>query len=245
MKEQIFYASVGELVADDYRRSEVFTGYGIDYSCGGNISLKEACESKGLDPSKVWNELNRTLDSEPSIDYLSFSPVQLIQHVVDVHHTYVRNSVIPLKAYLEKLVRTEAVGQAELMEIKELFFRVCDHLYSHMEKEEMILFPYLKAMYGAIEKGYPLSMPYFKHVDNPISELEENHRVQMDSFNAIRKLSNNYKTHSHSSRTLKVAYAMLEEFEQNFRLHIHLENNIIFPGAQSAFDRLAERAQLK
>ncbi|TVR77887.1 MAG: iron-sulfur cluster repair di-iron protein [Saprospirales bacterium] len=241
MKNQNFDISVGELVADDYRRADVLGGYEIDYSCGGTVTLEEACKERGLNPAEIWVELLKVSEFEPYIDYKSFGPTKLIQHVVDVHHEYVRNSVIPLRAYLEKLLRTEGDKHPELPEVRELFFQLCDHLFKHMEKEEMILFPYLKAMYGAMDRGYPLSMPYFSHVDIPICELEDNHRTQMDSFDKIRRLSRNFSTHNHSSRTFKVAYAMLDEFGQNLRLHIHLENNIIFPEARKAFEEFALR----
>ena len=41
--ENIRNKSVGEIVKQDFRAADVFSSYGIDFCCGGEISVAEAC----------------------------------------------------------------------------------------------------------------------------------------------------------------------------------------------------------
>ena len=53
MNTDAFPLTVGELVVDDYRKAEILSKFGIDFCCGGNKTLKEACDDKGIDIANV------------------------------------------------------------------------------------------------------------------------------------------------------------------------------------------------
>ena len=124
---------------------------------------------------------------------------------------------------------------SELHEIKTLFFEGSEHLLAHLKKEELILFPYIRAMVESQEKNYPLARPHFGEIDNPIQMMEVEHQTEGERFRKIAQLSNHYTPPEDSCQTYQVTYALLQEFEADLHRHIHLENNILFPQAQRLF----------
>ena len=110
-----------------------------------------------------------------------------------------------------------------------LFTDVSKELKLHINKEELILFPFIKQLVEADKVGEKVKFPHFGSVNNPIKMMEEEHENVGDMFKEINKLSNNYKAPEGTCNTFKALYAKLEEFEQDLHQHIHLVNNILFP----------------
>ena len=92
-------------------------------------------------------------------------------------------------------------------------------------------FPFVKRMMAAKQENNPVQSPQFDSVQSPISMMMQEHDNEGERFRQIAKLSNNYNPPVDACNTYKVTFAMLEEFEQDLHLHIHLENNILFPEA--------------
>lgn len=229
---------VGQIVADNFKTAKVFTKHGIDFCCKGAIPLQEACEIKGVSLKQVTDELKATLEEEALSNYKEFDLSELIDHIIYNHHQYVENTIPPLKAYLQKLANVHGDRHPELLEIRNLFLEAADALTVHMKKEELILFPYIKAMEEADRSNFKLSVPHFGHVQNPISMMEEEHDSEGERFRRISKLSGSYTTPADACQTYQVAYAMLKEFEEDLHTHIHLENNILFPNAIKLYEQL-------
>jgi regulator of cell morphogenesis and NO signaling len=235
---QLAEKKVGKIVADNFRTAKVFTEFGIDFCCKGGVKLSEACETRGLDTEKVIQELLPIFQTADSTNYLGMGMKELVDHIVTVHHKYVEDTIPALKFYLDKINRVHGDRHPELEEIKTLFFETADALTAHMKKEEFILFPYIKAMEDALKNEFPLSAPHFGHIDNPIAMMEEEHDTEGERFRKISALSNTYNPPSDACQTYRVAFAMLQEFEDDLHTHIHLENNILFPVAQQVFAQL-------
>ena len=100
-----------------------------------------------------------------------------------------------------------------------------------MRKEEMILFPYIKKLVAVKKQQTALEESHVGSVFNPIQIMQEEHEVVGNVFKQIRVLSESYAPPSWACNTFKALYAKLDEFEQDLHLHIHLENNILFPKA--------------
>ena len=49
--------SIGSFVVERPSRSKVFEGFGLDYCCGGHLSLEEACAKIGVEPALVLRAL--------------------------------------------------------------------------------------------------------------------------------------------------------------------------------------------
>ncbi|PSL07754.1 iron-sulfur cluster repair di-iron protein [Cecembia rubra] len=236
--ETLAEKKVGKIVADNFKTAKVFTKYGIDFCCKGAIPLQEACEKNSVSLNQILSELSQALKEEEASNYKDFNLSELIDHIILTHHQYVENTIPPLKAYLLKLATVHGDRHPELLEIRDLFLEAADALTVHMKKEELILFPYIKAMEEADRSHFTLSAPHFGHVKNPIHMMEEDHDSEGERFRIISQLSDTYSTPADGCQTYRVAYAMLKEFEEDLHTHIHLENNILFPKAIALFEKL-------
>ena len=225
--------SIGQFVADDFRTAAVFSNYGIDFCCKGDKTLNEVCTKKGLEPATILEQLQAVLQSQTnqSIDYNSWPLDLLADYIEKKHHRYVEEKIPVLLQFLNKLEVVHGKRHPELIQIKEEFTACANALTMHMKKEELILFPFIKRMITAKLSDEGIQSPQFNTVENPIAMMMEEHDTEGERFRTISALSNNYVPPVDACKTYKVTYAMLEEFEQDLHLHIHLENNILFPKA--------------
>lgn len=225
---------VGELVANDYRTAMVFSKYGIDFCCKGGKSLSDACEEKKVNVVSLIEELDTCLESKnngTSIDFKSWPLDLLIDYIVKKHHKYVEDTMPQINQFLNKLVAVHGKNHPELLKIRDEFTECTGELAMHMKKEELVLFPYVKKLVAATEKNQKTEKPNFGTVANPIEMMMHEHDVEGERFRRMRKLSSNYKIPKDACRTYIVTYELLNEFEDDLHMHIHLENNILFPKA--------------
>lgn len=225
---------IGELVAKDYRAASVFKKYGIDFCCQGNRTINDACTAKEIDVANVVKDLNAissTNNTANRIDFKSWPLDLLADYIEKTHHRYVEDKSPELKAYLEKICEVHGSNHPELFQIKELFLQAVDNLTQHVKKEEIVLFPFIRKMETAQRTGEVLQKLSFGSIRNPINQMESEHSVEGDRFRDIERLSNNYTPPADACNTYRVTIAMLKEFEEDLHLHIHLENNILFPKA--------------
>ena len=235
-------AVIGQLVADNYRTAAVFSKYHIDFCCNGNRTVQDACTQKKIDIAAVTADLQTVLGIQPETgtDYNTWQPDVLAIHIVDRHHGYVSNQIPVLQAYLHKLSRVHGDAHPELVQIARLFNESAAELTMHMKKEELVLFPYIRQMVVAQQNGHTAPPPHFGTVSNPISMMMHEHDQEGERFRQIQALSNDYTVPPDGCNTYRVTYALLKEFQEDLHLHIHLENNILFPKAadlENAFAR--------
>jgi regulator of cell morphogenesis and NO signaling len=224
---------IGELVAKDYRTASVFKKYGIDFCCQGNRTINEACEKKNIDSKSVVNDLDAIIQAqgENSTDYKSWPLDLLADYIEKKHHRYVVEKTAEIKPYLDKICRVHGERHPELFEINEHFNATAGELAKHMKKEELILFPYVRKLAKAKHEGSKVDLPPFGSIQNPIEAMMQEHTTEGDRFRKIEELSNNYTPPQDACNTYGVTLGLLKEFEQDLHLHIHLENNILFPKA--------------
>lgn len=224
---------IGELVANDYRTASVFKKHNIDFCCQGNRTINEACEAKNIDGKLVVGDLNELLNSktESALDYQSWPLDLLAEYIEKKHHRYVEQKTTEIKPYLEKICRVHGGRHPELHEISEHFNATAGELAMHMKKEELMVFPFIRKMVKAKEAGTKVAMPNFESIQFPIQAMMDEHTNEGERFRLIDQLSNNYTPPEDACNTYRVTFALLKEFEQDLHLHIHLENNILFPKA--------------
>jgi regulator of cell morphogenesis and NO signaling len=225
--------TLGQIVAKDLRKAQVFKKYGLDFCCGGKKTVKEACAEKGLDVTKVEQELQQAdkLPSSRPLPYGDWSLEFLADYIVNTHHSYVKKTLPDIKAYAEKVMKVHGNRHPELLRIHQLVEDVNTELMEHMGKEERILFPYIKELEAAKNNARPLHVIHFGTVQNPINMMEMEHEMVGKNLEEIRKLSDNYLLPDDACASYSLLYRMLDEFEEDLHLHIHLENNILFPKA--------------
>jgi regulator of cell morphogenesis and NO signaling len=225
--------TLGEIAAKDLRKAQVFKKYGLDFCCGGKKTVKEACAEKGLDVTRVEQELQQAdvLPSSRPLPYGDWSLDFLADYIVNTHHSYVNKNLPDIKAYANKVRKVHGDNHPELIRINQLVEEIYTELVAHMAKEETVLFPYIKQLVAAQNKTVPLQDAIFGTVQNPINMMEMEHELVGKNLEEIRHLSHDYTLPQDACASYSLLYRMLAEFEDDIQLHIHLENNILFPKA--------------
>lgn len=225
--------TLGEIVAKDLRKAQVFKKYGLDFCCGGKKTVKQACAEKGIDLTKIEYELQQTdikFDTRP-LPYNDWSLDFLIDYIVNVHHSYVNKSLPEILTYATKVAQVHGNSHPELPAIHQLVKEINAELTAHLVNEEKVLFPYIKDMVASKKRTEILPPSSFSTVQNPIHMMELEHETVGNNLGRIRALSNNYALPGDACASYSLLYRMLDEFEADLHTHIHLENNILFPKA--------------
>ncbi|WPP47984.1 iron-sulfur cluster repair di-iron protein [Catalinimonas niigatensis] len=222
---------VGQIVNRNYRTADVFKKFGIDFCCGGKKPLQEACEKKNIDPKELEQVLLKVLNQtqEEVVNYSSWPLDLLADYIEKKHHRYVEENIPLIQQYLHKVASVHGDHHPELIEVYQLFNQCAEELGQHMQKEEQILFPYIRQLVKAQRIGSVLEAPHFGTVENPIAMMEHEHDAEGNRFARIAALCDQYNPPADACNTYKVTFAKLEEFESDLHTHIHLENNILFP----------------
>lgn len=238
--EHLEKAVIGQLVAQNYHTAAVFRQYNIDFCCNGNRTVEEACRQKSIDTAAVKAALESVLAvrAAGSEDYNSWGLIKLADHIVQKHHGYVSTQIPVLQAYLHKLGSVHGQEHPELRAISQLFNECAGELAAHMKKEELVLFPYIRQLLSVPDGATP-PPPAFGSISNPIAMMMTEHDHEGERFRKIQELSNGYTVPPDGCNTYRVTYALLKEFQDDLHLHIHLENNILFPKAAGLEEQLA------
>ncbi len=224
--------TIGEMAAKDMRKAEVFKRNGIDFCCGGKKTVEEACTEKGLDVLRVLEELEKTSQNNAASqhDYNSWNLSFLADYIVNVHHGYVQKNIPLLKEMSQAVAEHHGKTNPELNTIRDKFDEIAAELNVHMRKEEKILFPYIKQLENN-RNNDSKGEGGFNSIMQPISVMEHDHDIVGSLFKDIDEVSNNFVAPANACNSFKFLYYKLNEFENDLYLHIHLENNILFPKA--------------
>lgn len=224
---------IGELVAEDYRTALVFKKHKIDFCCQGARTISEACEKKNADIIQIVEELDAIHNhkEKPATDFQQMELDDLVNHIEKIHHQYVTEAIPIITQYLTKVCKVHGAHHPELLEINELFTGCAGELSQHMMKEELILFPFVKRLAQAQNEGTEIIKPGFGSVQNPIAMMMHEHSNEGERFRKIAALTNDYQPPAEACNTYRVVFGLLKDFEEDLHLHIHLENNILFPKA--------------
>lgn len=226
--------TVAEIASNSLTAVRVFEKWGIDYCCGGKRPLADVCRDKGLDATRIEAELTTAgqFPDTNEVDWNQASLNDLANHIVATHHNYLRRELPAIAVRLEKVYRVynQRYGPT-LTGLPEVYAALAAELDSHMKKEEMVLFPSVVATERAIASGQPLPPSCFGTVANPIRMMEAEHDNAGQALQQIRRITHNFEIPGHACVTFRALMRGLEELESDLHLHIHLENNILFPRA--------------
>ncbi|HYW96896.1 MAG TPA: iron-sulfur cluster repair di-iron protein [Bacteroidales bacterium] len=231
---------VGDIVKVNFKTASLFQENQIDFCCGGRKTIEQACSEAGVDQSALLGQLEAmTGMADPDTEYInSLKSDELIDYIIKRHHAYVRQYIPFLKQSLDKICDVHGENHPELFQIRDLFFGSAGDLTMHLQKEELILFPYIKKMEKAKEENLPLGKSEFGSVSNPIGMMISEHENEGQRFEKIAALSNNYNVPEDACTTYRVTINQLQDFENDLHRHIHLENNILFPKAAKMEEEL-------
>ncbi len=223
---------IGEVVARNFHTAKVFESLGLDFCCGGKKTIGDACREKGMDADFVVSEVSKVQESNGTAAHFEkWEPDFLADYIINNHHAYVQTTIPTIEHHLQKVVSAHGEKHPELSKIDEAFTTLKNELMDHMAKEEKMLFPYIKKMNIAYKNTLEMPVPPFGSVDNPIKVMESEHEAAGGLMALISKLSGSYTPPADACSTYKVLYSELKEFEADLHMHVHLENNILFPKA--------------
>ncbi len=225
--------TLGQIAAKDLRMAEIFKKYGLDFCCRGKKTVREACAEKGLDATKVEQELrnaDKNVTARP-LPYGDWTLDFLADYIVNTHHSYVRKSLPDLKTYAAKVADVHGNLHPELLRINQLVADVNAELSTHMITEEKLLFPYIKDLLAFKGNKELVQASHFQTVQTPINMMEMEHDLVGRNMEEIRTISQNYLLPDDACASYSVLFKKLEQFEDDLFTHIHLENNILFPKA--------------
>jgi regulator of cell morphogenesis and NO signaling len=212
----------------------VFEKLGIDYCCGGNRPLDEACASANANLDQVLKALEAAVaePARPSDRELqSGSLADVISHILRTHHVFVRTQVPEIEALIEKVYAKHGASHPELEKIQTVFHGLGEELMTHLMKEENILFPYIERMEESVIQHDPILPPPFGTIGNPVRMMEYEHDNAGIALRILRDASQNFTPPADACTSFRALYAALANFEKDLHQHIHLENNLLFPAA--------------
>ena len=222
--------------------TRLFEKLKIDYCCGGNQALAEACASAGVAVDNVMEMLagvTQTNSSDNvSLVFQNASLPELITHILDTHHVFTKSEMDRIQSLADKVLAAHGGNHPELVHLDELITRLCADLKPHMFKEEQILFPYIVAMAEAADQKRTVPFAPFGTVNNPIRMMMREHDAAGELLRELRALTSDYRVPVDACISYQTLYQALENFEQDLHQHIHLENNLIFPRALELETRL-------
>jgi regulator of cell morphogenesis and NO signaling len=214
--------------------TRVFEEFKIDYCCGGRKPFADACHDAGLDPDIVAEKLATAIiaaTAKSAAARESLTPSQLIDHIVAKHHSFTASEIERLTRLMEKVCQRHGKAHPELFQLRTVFTALTASLVPHMQKEEMVLFPYVQELETAINNHAPRPLPHFGTVKNPIRMMMTEHETDGDRLRVMRGITNGYQLPDGACPSFGALYSGLQELERDLHQHIHLENNVLFPAA--------------
>jgi regulator of cell morphogenesis and NO signaling len=225
--------TIGEIVAEDYRTAKVFEAHGIDFCCGGKVALSAACMEKAIDLAPIIRELE-AVKREPierHQNYASWELPFLIDYIVNVHHSYLKENIGPIASYARKIAAVHGARHPEVIEIASIFDKIAIDLTAHLKEEEEDFFPAVKRA-DTVKKSE--GTPAAKDLDTISASLEKlalEHEEVGEAVHTIRSLADGYAVPGDVCNAFMLTYRKLREFEDDLHKHVHLENNILFQKA--------------
>jgi regulator of cell morphogenesis and NO signaling len=210
----------------------VFERFHLDYCCGGNRPLAEACAQKGISVDDVLAALaDATAAPEPARDFTQATPTELIQHIVSTHHAYVRSELPRLLPMAERCAGKHGPAHPEVIQIERQLRQLGTELLNHLSKEELILFPYIEALEKHHNGSGPAPHACFPTVESPVQMMLSEHEAAGALLEEMRASTKNFAPPADACPTLVGLYDGIDAFERDLHRHIHLENNLLFPRA--------------
>ena len=234
---------VGEIVKDHFQTVKVFDDHRIDFCCGGGQSIAEACKKLSIDPETLIGELSLAIakpSQDPQFDKMPLD--ELIRYIMEKHHRYVREHIPLLTKFLDKIEEVHGDRHPEIIEVNAHFKESAGQLTMHMQKEEIILFPFVERLLQLKNEGKTIPGSGKSSVSHPIAAMVQEHENEGARFEEISRLTGNYSIPHDACNTFRAAYETLQAFEKDLHRHIHLENNILFPKAAVLEQEVVEKA---
>lgn len=230
--------TVGDIAVNSPGATRVFEAVGLDYCCGGQRSLQEACTNSGISIEDVIGKLDAAASAADGKatagDWNTASLSDLIKYIQDSHHPYTRDALARIAKLLAKVVAVHGERHVELIEVSKLFTDLADELEPHLQKEEQLLFPFIRSLEESLNRGSLPQSSCFGTVRNPVRMMNIEHETAGELLRNLRAVTGDYSAPEDACMSYRTLFEALKELETDLHRHIHLENNILFPQAVRA-----------
>lgn len=203
--------------------------------------MGEVCVKKRLDAATVLRMLDAYEGAgsgpEDGQDWSRATLSELADHIVEVHHGYLKDALPRLEFMVGKVATVHGERRPELVELRRTYDALKPELEAHLFKEEEVLFPMCRELDAAETK------PDFhcRTIDNPIGTMVAEHEEVGGVLARMRELTGGYEPPVDACNTHRAMLDGLAELERDVHLHVHKENNILFPKASAAEAALPAR----
>jgi iron-sulfur cluster repair di-iron protein len=217
--------TLGDVVTEHPTLARELERRGLDYCCGGGRTVADACADRGLDANTVVAELSAATGDDSRAEWASMDAVALVDHLELTHHLYLWDEMPRLSALADKVLGVHGARHPELHDIRRCWSDVRADLEPHLLKEEKMLFPMIRELAAA------RTAPDFHcgSLGNPISVMLHEHDHVGELLVRLRSLTNGYRPPADACASYEAWFAGLEALEGDTHLHIHKENNLLFP----------------
>ncbi len=218
--------TLAELVIARPELASPLDALGLDYCCGGQRSLVVAVEEAGLDLDAITTQLHETPAPAASSPEAAWEGIDgLVDHLEATHHAYLHQTLPRLVELADKVAGVHGSNHPELVTVAALVHEIRDDLEPHMRKEEQVLFPMIRELAAAS------TSPEFHcgTLANPIMAMLGEHDAVGDLLERLRAASDGYVVPNDGCGSYHALYAGLAELEADTHLHVHKENNMLFP----------------
>jgi regulator of cell morphogenesis and NO signaling len=232
-EDPILRKTIGEIVAGDYRTAAVFDRHGIDFCCGGKVPLATVCRDRGHDPAALLREIEAVQRGpvDRNRNFAAWELPFLADYIVNTHHAYLWENDGTIAAHAAKVAAVHGLNHPEVIEIARIFDRIAVAMEAHLREEEGVFFPAVKRLAAARKSGVASSAADRAVVEASLARLGREHEEIGDAVHTVRRLAGDYALPADACNTFLLTYRQLQEFEEDLHLHVHLENNILFPKA--------------
>ena len=226
--------TIGQIVTEKSSRSRLFERLGIDYCCGGGLTLAAACEQKGLSATAVLGELRASdaaCSDGPPVDWEARGAGALADHIKQEHHAYLKRELPRLQALTEKVAAVHGGREPSLIELRDIYADFAGEMTEHMMKEEKVLFPWIRTLATSKGSGGCGGAPSRRGIDNPVRMMMVEHEHSGDAIAKMRALTGGFTPPPGACNTYVAMLGGLAELEADTHAHVHKEKSILFPMA--------------
>lgn len=225
--------TVREIAQNQPSSIRVFEQFGIEYCCGAGERLLEACAARDVDVDAVIDALERASRSSSAHmkDWTKEPLASLTAHIIATHHTYCKSELPRLSGLAAKVVNAHGGSNPELAAIRTKLAKLAEELIDHLAEEELVVFPMIAKLEQTTEGGSAGAKKSETPIGTPLALLVQDHENAGVLLAEIRSLSRNFIAPEYACSTYHAFFDGLREFERDLHMHVHLENNILFPRA--------------
>ena len=206
----------------------VFEQLGLDFCCGGDRTLGQACAASGVavtDALAALDEAAGAGSESSDSSWTVLGPAELADHIESVHHRWLHTELPELQRLADKVLSVHGERHAELIEVRRLVDELAGDFGPHLANEERVLFPAIRAL---TEGGSGFS---FGPIANPIAAMTAEHETVGGLLAQLHATTGGYAVPDDGCASYRLLYERLSAVESDTHLHVFKENSVLFPAA--------------